>query len=73
MSNYLVLVQTESTKDGKYDLWEDNTGEQYHYPNGYKNRIQPGKSFIYYKTQLRKGGGTGVAGYFGYGVIGEVF
>ena len=54
VSNYLVLVQAEATKDRKYDFWEDNTGEQYHYPNGYKNRIQPGKSFVYYKTRIKK-------------------
>ena len=73
MSDYLILVQAEATKDGKYDHWEDNTGEQYQYPNGYVNKIQSGKSFIYYKTRLRKGGGSGEAGYFGYGVIGEVW
>ena len=24
VSNYLVLVQAEATKDGKYDFWEIN-------------------------------------------------
>ena len=38
MSNYLVLVQNEATKGGDYDFWEDNTGEQYHYPNTYKSK-----------------------------------
>ena len=59
MSDYLVLMQAEATKDGKYDHWEDTTGEQYHYPNKYRNLVQSGKSFIYYKTRLRKGGRLG--------------
>ena len=73
MSNYLVLVQNEATKGGDYDFWEDNTGEQYHYPNTYKNKVLTGSNFIYYKSRLRKDGSYGEAGYFGFGTIGEIF
>ena len=68
----IILVATEATKDDKYN-WDDSIGERHHYPNGYVNKIISDRKFIYYKTRLRKGGKTGVAGYFGYGSIGDIY
>jgi hypothetical protein len=45
----LVLVENEVTVDGKYDFWADDTGVQYHYPNQYRNRVRPGREFVYYR------------------------
>lgn len=72
-SNHIVLVENEVTMDGKYDFWEDSTGEQYHFPNSYINKITPGTQFIYYKGIARRDGTKGLANYFGYGEIGEVW
>ena len=69
----LVLVENEVTMGGKYDFWEDDTGVQYQYPNQYKNRIQSGRPFVYYRGVRRSGGKRGQAEYFGTGTIGEVW
>jgi hypothetical protein len=50
----------------------DVEGVQYHYPNGYKNKIRPGEEFVYYRGVLRKRGPRGQAEYFGRGHIGAV-
>lgn len=69
----LVLVQAEATVDGEYDDWDDLTGEQYHFPNQYRNRVVPGRRFVYYRGVRRQGGRRGQAEYFGHGRIGTVW
>ena len=69
----LVLVENEVTAGGKYDHWKDVTGERYQYPNQYKNKIRPGRKFVYYRGVRRADGSRGDAEYFGAGVIGDVF
>jgi Domain of unknown function (DUF3883) len=69
----LVLVENEVTVGGKYDFWNDDTGVQYHYPNQYRNRVRPGREFVYYRGVRRTGGRRGTAEYFGSGMIGEVW
>ena len=69
----LVLVQTEATVGGEFDDWDDLTGEQYHFPNQYRNRVVPGRRFVYYRGVRRQGGRRGQAEYFGRGRIGTVW
>lgn len=67
----IVLVQNEATIGGEYDHWQDVTGEQYEYPNAYKNLVRPGRRFVYYRGVRRANGRRGQAEYFGCGIIGE--
>ena len=68
----IILVAAEATKDDKYN-WDDTVGEKHHYPNVYRNKITPGREFIYYRTSLTKDGRQAPAGYFGTGKIGSVY
>jgi hypothetical protein len=56
----LVLFEAEATAGGDYDDWNDLTGEQYHYPNQYRNRVVEGRRFIYYRGVRRRGGARGL-------------
>lgn len=68
----LVLAENEVTFGGRYDHWQDVTGERYHFPNQYKNLVATGRPFIYYRGSRRKSGPRRVPEYFGHGFIGEV-
>lgn len=68
----LVLVQNERTEGARYDFWDDATGERYHYPNQYKNKIRTGRKFVYYRGSRRNDGDRATPEYFGWGVIGEI-
>ena len=52
--------------------WQDVTGERYHFPNGYRNKVLPGREFVYYKG-ARRAGGRQSPEYFGWGRIGSVY
>jgi len=65
----LVLVQNERTAGGHFDHWEDVTGERYHFPNQYRNRVVPGRPFVYYRG-VRRSGERGTPEYFGTGRAG---
>jgi hypothetical protein len=69
----LVLFEAEATAGGKYDSWQDTTGEQYHFPNQYRKRVNSGRRFVYYRGMRRTAGGRGRAEYFGHGRIGSVW
>ena len=69
----LVLVENEVTVGGRYDHWQDVTGERYQFPNQYRSKVRTGRPFIYYRGVRRADGRRGVAEYFGSGVIGEVY
>ena len=69
----LVLVENEVTYEGNYDHWQDQTGVQYQYPNQYRNRIQPGRRFVYYRGVRRAQGRRGAPEYFGSGLVGRVW
>lgn len=68
----LILVENERTAGGRYDHWQDSTGERYQYPNQYKNKIIPGRRFIYYRGSRRADATRATPEYFGFGVIGAV-
>jgi len=68
----LVLVENERTVEGKYDFWEDLTGERYHFPNQYRNKMKKGRRFVYYRGIRRLHNKRGTAEYFGCGRIGEM-
>lgn len=69
LATALVLVQNERTAGGNFDHWEDVVGERYHFPNQYRNRMVPGRSFVYYRGVRRSGNRRGVPEYFGIGRI----
>jgi hypothetical protein len=52
----VVLVSNDANANDRFN-WQDITGVQYHYPNQYKNIIQPGERFIYYRGIRRANGG----------------
>ena len=66
----LVLVQNPVIVNPGYD-WKDIEGEQYHFPNQYKNRCAEGKLFVYYRGTRRTGGRRAAPEYFGRGRIGS--
>jgi hypothetical protein len=51
----IVLVENDVTIGGAYDAWMDKTGEQYHFPNQYRNRVQEGEG---YPTSRRRTNGV---------------
>jgi hypothetical protein len=67
----LVLTTNDFVANPDH-AWNDVEGVQYHYPNGYKNKIRQGEEFVYYRGVLRKRGPRGQAEYFGRGRIGVV-
>jgi len=69
----LVLVENEVTAGGRYDHWQDVTGERYQFPNQYRGKITTGRPFIYYRGVRRAGGSRGAAQYFGCGLVGSVY
>jgi hypothetical protein len=73
LSPALVLVENETTYGGSYDHWSDVTGVEYHFPNQYRNKVTPGRPFLYYRGVRRFGGVRGAAEYFGVGRIGQVW
>lgn len=70
--NPIVLVENEMTVGGMYDHWQDVTGERYQFPNQYKNKVLPGREFLYYRGVRRADGTRGNAEYFGCGIVGSV-
>lgn len=69
----LVLTVQDATSGAEYDHWKDIVGEQFHFPNKYKNLVKTGLPFVYYRGVRRKGGKRGSPEYFGVGRIGEVW
>lgn len=67
----LVLTTNDFVANPDH-AWNDVEGVQYHYPNGYKNKVRTGEEFVYYRGVLRKSGPRGQAEYFGRGRIGAV-
>ena len=49
----IVLVENEVTAGGRYDHWQDVTDERYQFPNVYRNKVQLGRRFIYYRGVRR--------------------
>lgn len=68
----LVLVQNPVIVNAGYE-WKDIEGEQYHFPNLYKNRCVTGTPFVYYRGTRRPDGKRAAPEYFGHGRIGEVW
>lgn len=65
----IILVENELTAGGLYDHWKDATGERYQYPNRYKNKVLPGRRFVYYRGSRRSDGSRAMPEYFGHGRI----
>lgn len=70
---YLVLATNERHARAEFAKWQDKTGEEYHFPNGYHNKIIPGREFIYYRGSRRSSGARATPDYFGWGRIGDVY
>jgi Holliday junction resolvase-like predicted endonuclease len=69
----LPIVLTSNEKILSGHSWKDLEGEQYHFPNQYRNLITPNTRFVYYRGVHRVSGGPGQMEYFGVGSIGEVW
>jgi hypothetical protein len=69
----LVLVENEVTYGGQYDHWQDLTGVSYQFPNQYRQKIIPGRRFVYYRGVRRMNNQRGPAEYFGVGHIASVW
>lgn len=67
-----LVLTTNAFVPNPDHAWNDVEGVHYHYPNQYKNKIQPGEPFVYYRGVLRKQGPRGQAEYFGRGKIGKI-
>ena len=67
----IVLTSNEIILSGY--SWKDREGEQYHFPNQYRNKIVHGERFAYYRGVHRADGQRGEMEYFGVGEIGEVW
>jgi Domain of unknown function (DUF3883) len=67
----IVLTTNDVVRNPEH-AWNDIEGVQYHYPNQYRKKIQPGVEFVYYRGVHRKDGTRAPAEYFGTGRIGEV-
>lgn len=66
----LILAENEATESGIE--YADKTGIQYQYPKQYKNKIQPGERFIYYRGRKTNGKSRAPQIYFGSGIIGDI-
>jgi hypothetical protein len=67
----IVLTTNEKIISGH--TWKDREGEQYHFPNQYRNKIVSGERFVYYRGVHRADGKRGKMEYFGVGLIGDVW
>jgi hypothetical protein len=66
----LVLTINESTASGhKYD---DKLGVSYEYPTMYRNIVQPGDVFVYYRGSRGKNDERIAPAYLGTGTIGKI-
>jgi hypothetical protein len=68
----IVLAQNEVTVNPAYQ-WKDILGEQYHFPNQYRNIILPGTPFVYYRGVRRQFGKRALPEYIGCGFVGTVW
>ena len=66
----LVLATGAATESGH--SYADVLGSSYEYPKAYRNLIQSGELFVYYRGRRVEGGGTRPQVYLGCGTIGEV-
>lgn len=65
----LVFTQNEVTLTGIE--YADVVGEVYEYPARYRNIIEPGEQFVYYRGR-RRTAATGPQVYFGSGIVNEI-
>lgn len=65
----LVLTMNDVTLNHS---WDDIEGVKYHFPNQYKNLVEEGEPFVYYRGVHRANGRRGLAEYFGMGRIGKI-
>lgn len=68
---YIVITENDESS------WDDRTGEYYHYPSKYKNKISKGDKIVYYKGKMKdkiffNQRLSKDPHYFGIGTIGEI-
>ncbi|MDM1530752.1 HNH endonuclease [Myroides odoratimimus] len=69
MINYLVITENDVSQ------WDDKTGEYYHFPSKYKNKLVEGSKVIYYKGVRKEKKFVRLSDephYFGIATIGEI-
>lgn len=68
----MPLVFTQNEVNLSEHSYADVLGETYEYPSNYKNLIQPGEQFVYYRGRRRASGGSEVPSYLGVGIVSDV-
>jgi hypothetical protein len=68
----MPLVFTQNEVNLSEHAYADVLGETYEYPSQYKNLIQPGEQFVYYRGRRRAGGGSTTPSYLGVGIVSAV-
>jgi hypothetical protein len=67
------LVFTQNDVNLNDLQYADVLGETYEFPRKYKNLVEPGEPFVYYRGRRRGGGASSTPEYFGTGIVGSVF
>ena len=67
----LIFAESEETESGIE--YSDQTGASYQFPRQYRNMIQPGERFVYYRGRKKHGGGRQPQIYFGAGIVGKIY
>lgn len=68
----MPLVFTQNEVNLSEHDYADVLGETYEYPSNYRNLIQPGEQFVYYRGRRRASGGSTTPSYLGVGIVSEV-
>lgn len=68
----MPLVFTQNEVNLSEHAYADVLGETYEYPSQYRNLIQPGEQFVYYRGRRRASGRSATPSYLGVGIVSEV-
>ena len=69
----MPLVFTQNEVNLTNIDYADVVGEVYEFPTKYRNIVEPGEQFVYYRGRRRADGSSQTPEYFGIGVVGSVF
>lgn len=68
----MPLVFTQNEVNLSEHAYADVLGETYEYPSQYRNLIQPGEQFVYYRGRRRASGRSATPSYLGVGIVSDV-
>ena len=71
---YASLPMVITVGDPIWVSYQDSIiGETFHFPNRYRDMVLPGRPFIYFRSASQRARGLEMRGYFGVGVIKDVW